>query len=269
MSFFAKKSLGQNFLHAPHVLSLMAHTIKRNDDLPVLEVGPGKGALTAELLNKGMRVIAVEKDERAIPFLSDRFQDEIDSGQLKLIYGDILELTDDDLIGHGLIEGQYKVAGNLPYYITGAFMKKFLGRNANPIAMVLLLQKEVAERIVMRDGKQSLSALGVNVFSKSAKYMETVPAKWFKPKPNVDSAVIYIDGISKEKLNQRGLSEKQFFNIAKAGFAHKRKVLISNLAQIIEKDKLLNVWQKLGLPSHARPEDLDTETWIKLSEELV
>src|ERR1700722_8237363 len=141
----AKKSLGQHFLKSKEALRLIvaAAMLKKGD--AVLEVGPGKGILTAELLKEGSKVIAVEKDNELIDFLNDRFAAEIAEERLTLINGDILDYNPESL---GLTSGRYKLVANIPYYITGALIRKFLGASAQPERIVLLIQKEVADRIV-------------------------------------------------------------------------------------------------------------------------
>ena len=155
MSFIAKKSLGQNFLHAPNIISAMVHAGKISPENIILEVGPGKGALTSKLLETGAHIIAVEKDDRAIPFLQEKFANEIKNNQLEIVHADILEL---DLEKNDRLK-KYIVIANIPYYITGEFMRKFLESTNAPIRIVVMVQREVARRIV--DEKQSILSLSV------------------------------------------------------------------------------------------------------------
>lgn len=312
-SFSAKKSLGQNFLHAPHIVGLMVHTAlesieKNNLDNPggtvqtVLEIGPGKGVLTEGLLAAGkdgdrVRVVAIEKDDRAIPFLEEKFATEILEGRLVLVHGDILEFGSTDFARYGLIEHQYTVVANIPYYITGEMLRKFLegsaakddaGENTDtdkiaglqtpqPSCMVLMLQKEVAQRIVAREGgkpsKESILSISVKVFGEPT-YIETVAARHFRPVPNVDSAVLKIDRISnkffrsEDKNSSKDLDIATFFRVIKAGFAHKRKVVLGNLGSIIPRQKLEIIWSELNLDQKIRAEDISTETWKKIVERI-
>ena len=274
MTFFAKKSLGQNFLHAPQVISAMIHAgeIKSGDF--VLEVGPGKGALTSKLLEKGANVIAVEKDDRAIPFLQDKFREEMEKreaegeisesgvlkeGSLKLIHGDILGF---DPVKNGLNTHNYSIIANIPYYISGEFLQKFLESTAQPLKIVVMLQKELAKRIV--DRKESILSISVKAYGKPT-YITSVPRKFFRPIPNVDSAVLLIDNISKDFFTFNKIDEKFFFEILKAGFAHKRKVVIRNLEEKIAKETLQKLFENEKWPLTKRAEELSLDDWKKIA----
>ncbi len=188
----AKKSLGQNFLHSMGAVHAMVEASRVTKDDIVLEIGPGKGVLTEFLLKTGAQVIAVEKDDRMIPHLSERFGGEVTSGKLKLIHGDILDMSPKDL---GILAGKYKLVANIPYYITGELIQKFLETDTQPSLMTLMLQKEVARRIVAKDAKESILSLSVKAYG-SPKYIQTVSAGSFNPVPSVDSAILLIDNIS-------------------------------------------------------------------------
>ncbi len=271
-NFIAKKSLGQNFLHAPHVANTMIRAANIGAGSHVLEVGPGKGALTEKILSAGASVIAVEKDERAISFLQEKFASEMETGKLKVVHGDILDFDPIELIC-----GEYIIAANIPYYITGEFLRKFLQSPCQPKRMVLMVQKEVAKRITVNNRgtgvpddkkkeKESILSISVKVFGKPS-YITTVPAKYFRPVPNIDSAVLLIDDISNKFFNTD--LEKNFFSVVKSGFAHKRKVLIKNLEDVsgfdgpkeINGEILEKIWQKIGLPMKIRAEELTLDDW--------
>lgn len=253
-NFTAKKSLGQNFLHAPQVISAMIHAGEISKEKIVLEVGPGKGVLTAKLLETGVHIIAIEKDDRAVLFLKEKFNEEIKSEKLKLIHGDILEFNEKGL-------GKYILIANIPYYITGEFMRKFLETENQPERMVVMLQKEVAKRIV--DKKESILSISVKAYG-NPRYLMTVPKKFFRPMPNVDSAVLVIDNISKKFFLESKIDEKSFFEILKAGFAHKRKVLIRNLEEKIPKETLEMIWEREGIPKDIRAENVTLEMWKRI-----
>lgn len=263
-NFVAKKSLGQNFLHAPHVISLMVHEAGVKEGDIVLEVGPGKGALTEKLLATGAKVIAVEKDDRAIPFLSEKFAKEMETGKLELVHGDILEF---DPHTHGLSAGNYTIVANIPYYISGEFLQKFFESEYQPKKIIVMLQKELAKRIV--DEKGSILSISVKVYGKP-KYLAAVSRKFFRPIPNVDSAVLLIDSISKDFFkNDSGnmkIDEKSFFSILKTGFAHKRKVLIKNLEEKIAPPDLKNLWENEKWSLTSRAEELTISDWKKIAE---
>lgn len=256
--FTAKKSLGQNFLHAPHVISLMVHESGITSEDTVLEVGPGKGALTQKLLDTGAKVVAIEKDDRAIPFLSEKFPEYISSGKLVLIHGDILEM---DPSAHGLARNSYTIVANIPYYLSGEFLQKFLESKDHPKRIVVMLQKELAKRIT--DEKGSILSISVKAFGKP-RYLTSVPRKFFRPIPNVDSAVILIDEITKNFFETEGISEKTFFEIVKAGFAHKRKVLIKNIEGKIDPLEIKKLWENEKWSLTVRAEELSLDDWKKI-----
>ena len=256
----AKKSLGQNFLKSKRIVGNIARAGQLNERDAVLEVGPGKGILTEALLNAVLKVTAVEKDDRLFEMLKEKFAPELKKGKLELIHGDILEL---DIKKLGLNAGEYKLIANIPYYITGQIFRKFLSSENYPSMIVLLVQKEVAGRIIARDGKESLLSLSVKAYGRPI-YVKTIEAEYFSPKPKVDSAILKIEDISKKKFGD--LSEENFFKILKAGFAFKRKYLIRNLEKVPEKKNLQKIFDECGISTKARAENLPLEIWKKLAE---
>lgn len=257
---YKKKSLGQNFLNSPKIISDIVASGEVKKENVILEIGPGEGVLTSSLLQTGASIICVEKDQRLIPILQEKFSKEISSGQLNLIHADILELNISDLV-----KGDYKIIANIPYYITGQIIRMFLSSNNQPTSMTLLLQKEVADRIVARDEKESLLSLSVKIFGEP-KIVRSVGKGAFSPPPKVDSAVLNIKNIGKSKLS--GLDEEFFFKIIHAGFAHKRKQLMANLSLFYKKEDLIKIFEKIQIDPKIRAEDLKVEIWIKLCEEL-
>jgi 16S rRNA (adenine1518-N6/adenine1519-N6)-dimethyltransferase len=225
----------------------------------VLEAGPGKGALTSELLQTGARVIAVEKDDRAVEFLREKFSSEIKNGALTLLPEDILDFDP----RKSLPKGEYIMAANIPYYITGEFLRKFLESERQPKKMILILQKEVAKRIVDTE-KESILSISVKAYGEPH-YIETVPARHFRPVPKVDSAVILIDALSKAFFTKNSLDEEFFFKILKMGFAHKRKVLINNLKNASPGEILQKIWNKMELSPTIRAEKLSLKNWGEIT----
>ncbi len=255
-----KKSLGQNFLNSPQIVSdiVSAGNISKNDT--VLEIGPGEGIMTSQLLSCAKKVIVIEKDYRLIPFLQGKFITEIKNKKLEIIEGDVLE-TDVEKI----LKGDYKIIANIPYYITGQIIRKFLETKNKPLSMTLLVQKEVAERIVARDQKESLLSLSVKVFGEP-KLVRRVGRGAFTPSPNVDSAVINIENISDKKIKQ--IEPENFFKVLHSGFAHKRKQLLSNLSNDFPKSEVLNVFNDLKLDTKVRAEDINIDTWVTIVKRL-
>lgn len=266
----AKKSLGQHFLRSERALVAIVEAGKVVEKDVVLEIGPGQGALTEKLLATGCQVFAVEKDNSLYELLKNKFQKEISSGQLILIDDDILNFEPKS---YKLKAKSYKLIANIPYNITGAVLKKFLETDRQPERMVLLVQKEVAERIVGNRGrlastkvKESVLSISVKVYG-TPRYVETVKAGSFAPMPKVDSAIIAIENISRDFF--KDFSEKRFFEMVRAGFKSKRKKLSSNLSVIYEKNKVLEAFKKLNLDENLRAEDVGIDIWRNLSTQLL
>ncbi|HEY4479249.1 MAG TPA: 16S rRNA (adenine(1518)-N(6)/adenine(1519)-N(6))-dimethyltransferase RsmA [Candidatus Paceibacterota bacterium] len=256
---FQKKSLGQNFLKNPGIISDIVAASKVSPDDIVLEIGPGQGILTRELLIKTKKVIAVEKDDRLISYLQERFHSEIQAGKFEIMHADILDFDLDSALG----DKPYKIVANIPYYITGQVIRKFLETNNQPVSMTLLLQKEVAERLVAKDGKESLLSISVKVYGKP-KYVRTVARGNFRPIPKVDSAILSVENITKSLFSD--VDRDKFFEILKKGFAHKRKLLASNLE--IPKAKRSFFFKAIDINEQTRPEDLTVVEWKKVVSHL-
>ncbi|HRH26537.1 MAG TPA: 16S rRNA (adenine(1518)-N(6)/adenine(1519)-N(6))-dimethyltransferase RsmA [Parcubacteria group bacterium] len=257
-----KKSLGQNFLKSKSVVSAIIDASDITPEEIILEIGPGEGFMTEELLKCSGKVIVVEKDHRLIPVLQEKFKEYTEVGKLDVLEKDILNF---DIESLKYYKHPYKVIANIPYYITGQIIRMFLESDFEPLSMTLLVQKEVAQRILAKDGKESLLSLSVKVFGEP-KIVRYVPRGAFSPVPNVDSAVIIIQSISKDKLG--GLNPKIFFKILHAGFAHKRKQLLSNLSIEFSKDIVTKTFENLGVNPKARAEDLSLSTWLDLANKL-
>jgi len=253
----AKKSLGQNFLKSVSALNKIVEAGELSELDTVLEIGPGKGVLTEKLLKKAGCVVAVETDRNLFVFLQEKFRNEIKIKKLILVENDILEFDIKDL------KEKYKVIANIPYNITGLILKKFLTAENQPKMMILMIQNEVAKRIVARDGKESILSISVKAYG-DPKIITKVPARYFSPAPEVDSAVISIKNISKNIFIENKMEEKQFWEIVHAGFAHKRKKLSSNLKKYIKNERLASVLN-LG---NKRAEELSVSDWINLLKDI-
>ena len=241
----AKAKWGQNFLRNPKILqkiSDFAH-IEKNDT--VVEIGPGEGTLTQFLLEKAGKVIAVEKDEGLAEKLKERFD-------LEIITGDILDLPD-----YLLPTTNYSLVGNIPYYITGEIFRKFLQNENQPKSITFVIQKEVAERIIARDDKESVLSISIKAYG-VPEFGGIIKAGNFVPAPKVDSAIIAVRNINKERFKDGKIGEKRFFEIVKMGFAHKRKLLIRNLGLEVE------IFEKTGIPLNTRAENLTIDDWFAI-----
>ncbi len=289
-TYRAKKSLGQNFLKSSLALTKIIEAGEISPDDIILEIGPGKGALTKKLLERVYppnsrggqgKVIAVEKDHELIEILKVKFEKEIKSGTLVLVHEDILKF---DINNYKLKTINYKLIANIPYNITGAILKKFLTAEHQPERMVLLAQNEVAKRIVARDGKESILSISVKAYG-TPKIIMKVPARYFSPAPKVDSAIIAITDISRKNftsppaplqntiLERGGMRiggsegeklEEKFFEILRAGFAHKRKKLSSNLKKLVSCGSTTSARILAGL-ENKRAEELSLKDWIELA----
>ena len=271
MKLQAKKSLGQHFLRSEKALSAIVDAGDIHADDIVLEIGPGEGVLTERLLKLAGKVIAVEKDPRSVVLIQEKFAEEIKEGKLDVIEKDILDFNQKTLslfIPQGRTlrnKGDrinYKVIANIPYYITGAILEHFLQTDFQPELMVLLVQKEVAQRIIARDKKESILSMSVKVYGDPT-LIQIVPRGAFAPAPTVDSAILLIDHISKEKLE--GVKDTHYFNILKHGFAHKRKKLIKNLEEISDRATLKPLFESLNIDENTRAEDLSLDQWIAIA----
>ena len=255
----AKKSLGQNFLICPWVASKMVKSAELKEGEVVVEIGPGRGALTKKLLESGAKVLAIEKDKELCQVLNKKFEKEIKAGQLEIVEADVLELV---ISGFFDKMQNYKLIANIPYYITGAILKTFLSLKNKPKTIVLLVQKEVAERIVSAKG--SVLSLSVKFYG-SAQKLFNVSKKCFKPQPKVDSAVIKIDIF---KNNENLGIEKEFFKVLHAAFKQKRKKLINNLKAVLPEERLKDFFEKHELDKNIRAEDLDIERFVEIAKLL-
>lgn len=257
-SLGAKKSLGQHFLKSKSAVRAMIDAPQIGEHDIVVEIGPGKGVLTRALLDGGARVVAFELDHRMIEFLHQEFSSDIKAGKLILVHQDILEVDID-----GYVKGEpYKIVANIPYYITNLIIRKFLETEHQPTDMSLLIQKEVAERIVAKDGKQSLLSLSVAVYG-TARYVAKVEKKYFSPAPRVDSAIIHIYNIS-HTLFASFQEERDFFELLHLGFAHRRKQLQANLKKTYESKQIIDGLTAISLPIDVRGEDISLEKWVQL-----
>jgi 16S rRNA (adenine1518-N6/adenine1519-N6)-dimethyltransferase len=276
----AKKSLGQNFLKSKVALTKMIEAGEVSENDVVLEVGPGKGVLTEKLLGVAKKVIAVEKDDRLISFLQDKFSTEISTGRLEIIHDDILNLELPRLNLRSeerfILGNSYKIIANIPYYITGLFLRKFLEETDNqPEKIVVMVQKEIAQRVVaskQAGQKESLLSMSIKAYG-IPKMVMKVDRENFSPAPNVDSAILLIADISKKFFTDNKITEEKFFEILHAGFAHKRKILLGNLKEWLKKEggetkNLGQIFSQSNLSEKIRAEDLTLNQWSDLVKNL-
>lgn len=260
----ANKGLGQHFLVDKTTLATIVEEAQIEPGDRVLEIGPGLGVLTGALIEKGASVEAIERDRRFIGYLSNRFPP-AKGGKggpgLNVVQGDAAKLDWDSVIG----KGEWKFVSNLPYSMTSLAIRKALYGKNPPTNLVVLIQREVAERIIARNQKQSLLSLMVAFASHETQLVRRVAAGAFFPPPKVESAVLRISPMSHdERLAIWGIDPEKVMAIAKLGFAHPRKFLGSNLKLKASSFKL----QDIGLDPKVRAEDLRVEDWVRLAEVL-
>lgn len=252
--------LGQHFLRSASAVSAMIDAAHIDSETTVLEIGPGEGVLTKELLAHAKRVIAIEKDSALVKQLRETFAPEIKSGKLVLIEDDIRNVDITKIIGN-----DYVVSANIPYYITGEIIRTLLTSAHQPKHIALLIQKEVATRIVARDKKESILSLSVKAYG-TPRIVKTVPRGSFSPPPKVDSAILSIENISRDFF--KAISEEQFFEIIRAAFGSKRKMLAGNLSSLFNKEKIIAACSSCEIAANARAEDVPLEKWRCLTEKI-
>jgi 16S rRNA (adenine1518-N6/adenine1519-N6)-dimethyltransferase len=250
------KRRGQNFLVNDEVYEFMVEEGKVGSGDQVLEIGPGLGFLTAKLADRAEKVLTVEIDHKLTEILKN---DSPIAGvkKVNILNQDILDLEPADFFP----DRGYKIIANIPYNITSIFMRKFLEAKAKPSEMVLMVQREVAERIAAEPGKMSLLSVSVQFYA-SAAIARFVPRTDFYPEPEVDSAVLKIV----LKGNDHLADEKSFFRMVKIGFSARRKMLQKNLANgyHIEQKKAADLLRMAGFDEKARAQDLSVNDWLRL-----
>lgn len=249
-SIHPSKFYGQNFLINKGIVEKITSAADLSKKDTVLEIGPGLGILTEEMIKHAGKVIAIEKDKKLYELLKDRFKD---VGNLELINSDILS--------HSPELTTYKLISNIPYNITGKIFRKFLLADNSPQTIVVMVQREVGEKLLGKKSRSMLSLI-IELYGQ-AKKVCNVSAGSFFPKPKVDSMVVKLtigyptpDSIKKNILK-----------IAKIGFSKKRKKLIANLSTglKIDKENLKNILNSFGLSENIRAEELSKDDWLKLA----
>ena len=266
-----RKRFGQHWLRSEKVLKKILAAAAIQTDDRILEIGPGTGILTKSLISAAAAVVAVEIDRELCLKLSDRFRE---AKNFFLLSGDILELdVPAALSQHPAYAGAppNRVVANIPYYITGPILEKLLGTitTPNPIpydSIVLLVQKEVADRLYARPGSRAFGALSVRVgYLANCELICPVPAKAFHPPPKVDSAVVRLTPCpTLPAAKNPSLLEE----LVKQGFASKRKMLRNNLKSSVERNWLVDMMVAQNIPIQARAEDLSVAQWVALSNKI-
>ena len=257
----ARKGLAQHFLTSRHILDKITAAADLSETDTIMEIGPGLGVLTKELVSKSGQVIAVELDNKLAEILKESLAG---FENFSIINRDILEIEPGKLlqqVARG--KNQYKVVANLPYYITSAVIRHFLEAAVKPTLMVIMVQKEIAQAITAKPGELSLLAISVQFYGQP-KVVTYVPAECFYPAPKVESAVLRIDLFSEPALKVK--SADSFFRLVRAGFTSNRKQLANSLALGLElpKNDILPLLAKAGIDNTRRAETLSIQEWGKL-----
>lgn len=264
-NFSFSKSLGQNFLIDQNILNKIVSGSGINKNTNVLEVGPGAGTLTRELCLTAKKVTAVEIDKALIPILNDVMSD---FDNFNLINSDILELNINEMIKNEFGNEGFTVVANLPYYITTPIIMNFLESELPVNSMTLMIQKEVAARILAEPGTKDYGALSVAVqFYAEPEIICTASPHCFTPQPKVTSSVINLKLYDKPKYDVK--NKELFFKIVKSIFSQRRKTLVNSLSGSpyldLSKDKIINILKQMDLNEKIRGEKLNIEQIAELS----
>lgn len=251
-----KKELGQHWLRDPEILAEIAEAAELSKDDVVLEIGPGLGTLTSRLLARAGRVVAVEFDRDLARKLPGQFPGK----NLGVINEDILQFDLNQL------PAGYKVVANVPYYITSKIIGKLMTAENKPSLAVLLVQKEVAERIAAEPGEMSILAVSAQLFAEAELDIE-VPRQFFTPPPKVDSQVVVL--MTRDEPLVANEDQKDFFRVVKAGFSARRKKLRSSLSGRlgVSKASAEQLLKKANISPDVRAEDLAIDDWQRLLKE--
>ena len=261
-NFKFTKSLGQNFLTDETVPQDIVNGAEVNKEDLVIEIGPGVGTLTTQLLNRAKRVIAIELDDKLIPILQEELGD---NQNFQLIHNDALKVAFKQLIGE---EKHVKLVANLPYYVTTPIIVKLLKEGYNFESLTIMIQKEVAERIDAEPNCKDYGSLSLLVqYYCDTKIVRKVAPSCFIPRPKVESIVIRLDKLEKPRVEVK--DEKLFFEVIRSSFNMRRKTLMNGLKVLgLPKEKLEEAFNNAGIDLKRRGETLSIQEFAKLSDEI-
>lgn len=261
-NFKFTKSLGQNFLVDESVTKDIVLGAEVTDEDLVIEIGPGVGTLTEQLLNKAKRVVAIELDSALIPILQNELGD---NQKFMLIHDDALKVDFNEIIGE---EKSVKLVANLPYYVTTPIVVKLLKEDYKFKSLTIMIQKEVAERMNAEPGTKDYGALSLLVqYYCNSSIVRNVPPQSFIPRPKVDSIVIRLDRLEKPKVQLD--NEKLFFDIIRSSFNMRRKTLWNGVKSIgLDKEKLQLAFDNADIDPKRRGETLSIQEFATLSNKI-
>ena len=260
--FKFSKALGQNFLIDDSVLNDIGNGADVNEEDLVIEIGPGVGTLTAQILKRAKRVVAIELDNDLIPILMEELGD---NQKFQLIHNDALKVDFNEVIGD---EKSVKLVANLPYYVTTPIIAKLLKDGYNFKSLTIMIQKEVAERINAEPNCKEYGALSLLVqYYCNTSIVRNVPAKCFMPRPKVDSIVIRLDKLDAPRVSPD--NEKLFFDIIRNSFNMRRKTLWNSTKTLgLSKEVLTVAYEEAGIDPKRRGETLSIEEFCALSNRI-
>lgn len=247
-----KKSLGQNFLMDENILNKIIEAGEIREGEKVIEIGPGLGFLTGKLIEKDAKVTALELDTGLIELLKHEHKE--------------AEILNIDALKYDPPAGPYKIIANIPYYITSPLISHFLEAKNKPTTMVLLIQKEVADKICVKEGELNVLAIHVLIYGKP-EIMAKVSRECFYPSPNVDSSIIKIDVFKKPLIDE----PEKFLKVVHAGFAHKRKTIYNSLIRVfihMDPKQIKEILVKCRIDPTRRAQTLTIEEWKCLAKTL-
>lgn len=263
--FEFSKSLGQNFLIDGNIVRKISQVGDITEEDYVLEIGPGIGTLTEELALNAKKVVAVELDKALLPILDETLKD---YNNVEIVQGDILETDIHRLIVEKLEGGPIKVVANLPYYVTTPIIARLIEEDLNIESIIVMVQKEVADRMVASPSNKQYGSLSVFVnFYTYPEILIAVPKTVFMPQPKVGSAVIELR--LKKVLPE--IDRELFFKVVRAAFGKRRKTILNSLSYSelgLEKEIIREVLEKSSIPLEERAENLKIEDFVKISKTL-
>lgn len=253
-----KKSLGQHWLHDEDSLLAMCEAAELNSTDIVVEIGPGLGTLTKYLVDRVEKLIAIEYDEELYRKLSKN----VTATNLQIIHDDCLKFN------YSTVTAGYKVVANIPYYLTSNLLRILSETPNPPLMIVLLVQKEVAERVAAAPGQMSLLSISMQLYY-HATLGSVVQADLFTPPPKVDSQIIKL--VRREHPLFPGLDTNNFFRLVKAGFSQRRKKLRSSLSGGlgISKDQAVQLLESANVDPNSRPQELSLNDWYALHMQFI
>lgn len=259
--FNFKKSLGQNFLIDKNFVDKIVDAADIENQ-NVLEIGPGIGTITYEMAKLAKKVVAIEIDQSLIPILDENLEEFVNA---KVINQDILKTDLKKLVEEEFNGESFKVVSNLPYYITTPIIELLITTGLPCDDMTIMVQKEVAERMVAGESDKEYSSLSVFIkFYTEAEVITNLPKSVFMPQPKIDSTILNL----KLRIYDENVNQDLLFKLVRAGFNKRRKTILNSMSDVIEKDKLKEAFAKVNLAENLRAENLSIDDFINLTNEL-